>query len=176
MVPATSVPIRPTISDTRAPKSRRLRMSRPRKSVPSGVDTLPPSIQNGGSNTLAPLTGSVGSYGAMRSAKSAASMRPPRMTIATSGPPRAALRNALSPAARPGASGLCVAIVAIVTYLVSRMPGSSREPDSRVDDRVEDVHDQVDPDDHEAGHDHHTLDQREVALEDALVEIGRAHV
>src|SRR5206468_8824869 len=62
----------------------------------------------------------------------------------------------------PGATALCAAMVAIVTL--------PREPDSRVDESVEDVHDQVDADDHEAGHDHDALHEREVALEDALVE------
>jgi hypothetical protein len=36
-------------------------MSRLWKSVPSGVATLPPSIQNGGLNSSAPFTGTVGS-------------------------------------------------------------------------------------------------------------------
>ena len=69
MPPATRVPISPTISDTRAPKISRLKMSRLWKSVPSGVAKLPPSIQNGGANISAPFTGNVGSYGAMKSAK-----------------------------------------------------------------------------------------------------------
>src|SRR6266508_228706 len=172
MLPATSVPISPTINDTRAPWIRRLRMSRPWKSVPSSVIARPPSIQNGGSNTCAPCTGSVGSYGAMRSAKIATSMRPPRMTTAACGASRAALMTArsLPAAARPGASRVSAGIVAIVTYLMSWFLGSSREPDSRVDEGVENVYDQVDPHDHEAGHDHDALHQREVPLEDTLVE------
>src|SRR5881628_1319862 len=172
MLPATSVPISPTISDTRAPWIRRLRMSRPWKSVPSSVIARPPSIQNGGSNTFAPCTGSVGSYGAMRSAKIATSMRPPRMTTAACGASRAALMTArsLPAAARPGASRVSAGIVAIVTYLMSWFLGSSREPDSRVDEGVQDVHDQVDPDDHETRHDHDALHQGEVPLEDAFVE------
>src|SRR2546427_1623149 len=167
MLPATSVPISPTISDTRAPWIRRLRMSRPWKSVPSSVAARPPSIQNGGSNTFAPCTGSVGSYGAMRSAKIATSMRPPRMTMAACGASRTVLITDLSlPAAvRSEASRVCAGIVAIVTSL-----DSSREPDSRVDEGVENVYDQVDPHDHEAGHDHDALHQREVPLEDPLVE------
>ncbi len=100
MPPATRVPISPTISDTRAPWISRLRMSRPWKSVPSGVATLPPSIQNGGANISAPFTGSVGSYGAMRSARSATRIRPPRMTTAASGASRTALTTAREPAGR----------------------------------------------------------------------------
>src|SRR6185295_3468081 len=143
--PATSVPISPTISDTRAPWIRRLRMSRPRKSVPRGVTELPPSIQRGGSNTLAPLTGSVGSWGAMRSAK-----------IASIGASPSVVRAAASrPVAGGRARGRSPAMVAIVR--------SARQPDPRVDQGVEDVHDQVDPDDHDAGHDHHALHEREVA-------------
>src|SRR5947207_2733755 len=128
-------------------------MSRPWKSVPSGVAALPPSIQNGGSNTFAPLTGNVGSYGAMRSAKTATRIKPPRMTTASRGASRATLTMVLSVLSAPRASGRSPAMVAIVIYLVSRVLGSPREPDSRVDERVEDVHDQVDRDDHEARHD-----------------------
>src|SRR5262249_24077696 len=99
----------------------------------------------------------------MKSARIATSIRPPRMMIAASGAWRAALTTAWSLLAVPaGATAVGVVMVAIV-----RLP---REPDSRIDEGVEDVHDQVDPDDHEAGHDHHALHQREVALEDALVE------
>src|SRR3989449_7761775 len=131
-------------------------MSRPWKSVPSSVAARPPSIQNGGSNTFAPCTGSVGSYGAMRSAKIATSMRPPRMTMAACGASRTALITDLSlpTDARSEASRVFAGIVAIVTCLVSWFLGSSREPNSRVDKGVEDVYDQVDPHDHEAGHDH----------------------
>src|SRR5438093_10698428 len=162
-LPATSVPISPTISDTRAPWIRRLRMSRPRKSVPSGVIELPPSIHRGGSNTLAPFTGSVGSWGAMRSAKIATSTRPPRMTTASTGASAAALTAVPSrPAAGGRGSGRSPARVAIVSL--------PRQPDPGIDQGVEDVHDQVDADDHEAGHDHDALHEREVALEDALVE------
>src|SRR6266545_2744737 len=136
MLPATSVPISPTISDTRAPWIKRLRMSRPWKSVPSSVIARPPSIQNGGSNTFAPCTGSVGSCGAMRSAKIATSTRPPRMTMAARGASCTALITDLSlpAAARSEASRVFAGIVAIVTYLgagfsahlVSRIRGSMK--------------------------------------------------
>src|SRR2546422_5466113 len=121
----------------------------------------------GATTTFAPCTGSIGSCGAMRSAKIATSMRPPRMTMAACGAPRTVLITDLSlPAAvRSEASRVCAGIVAIVTSL-----DSSREPDSRVDEGVENVYDQVDPHNHDAGHDHDTLHEREVALEDALVE------
>src|SRR5262249_7325435 len=147
-------------------------MSRPWKSVPSGVARLPPSIQNGGLNISASFTGRVGSYGAMRSASSATRTSPPRMTSGVSGASRADLTSApsLPGLVRPTANRGSAGIVAIATYLISRSFGSSREPDSRVDERVENVHDEIDRDDHEAGHDHHTLHQREVALEDALVQ------
>src|SRR5688500_3891085 len=163
MPPATSVPMSPTISDTRAPWISRLRMSRPWKSVPSGADHFPPSIQNGGSNMSAPCTGMVGSYGARTSAKIATSASPPRMTIAASGAFRAA-RAIARPrlVARGRTIGWSPNRVAIAVL--------PREPDSRIDEGVEDVHDQVDADDHEAGHDHHALHEWEVALEDALVE------
>src|SRR5688572_9466393 len=140
---------------------RRLRMSRPWKSVPSGAVALPPAIEKGGSNTPAPFTGSVGSYGAMKSAKMARGVRPPGMMSGISRGSRAALATALSaPVVRPAPTAVGVTMVAIV-----HLP---HEPDSRVDEGVEDVHDQVDRDDHEAGHDHDALHERKVALEDAL--------
>ena len=61
MPPATIVPVTPTISETRAPKIKRLNTSRPWKSVPSRACGLAPAIQKGGSNILAPGIGSVGS-------------------------------------------------------------------------------------------------------------------
>src|SRR5262245_51953982 len=147
-------------------------MSRPWKSVPSGVARLPPSIQNGGLNISASLTGSVGSYGAMRSASRATRTSPPRMTSGVSGASRAALTSAASlpGLVRPTASRGSAGMVAIAIYLVSPRLGSPREPDARVDERIENVHDEIDRDDHEASHDHHALYQREVALEDALVQ------
>src|SRR4030095_14222074 len=108
----------------------------------------------------------------MRSARSARRTRPPRMTRGASGASRAAWMSAPRQpgGARPTASRGSAGMVAIVISLVSRWPGSPREPDSGVDECVEDIHDQGDRDDHEAGHDHDALDQREVALEDALEE------
>src|ERR671924_2230463 len=98
----------------------------------------------------------------MRSARTATSTRPPRMTTASSGASRAALTAVANrPAAGGRANGLSPAMVA--------MP-LPRQPDARIDDRVGDVDHEVDADDHEAGHDDHALDEREVALEDALVE------
>ena len=61
MLPATMVPVTPTISDTRAPKINRLNTSRLWKSVPRSACALPPSIQKGGSKIFAPGIGSVGS-------------------------------------------------------------------------------------------------------------------
>src|SRR6266581_8775960 len=108
----------------------------------------------------------------MRSARSAMRTRPPRMTRGASGASRAALMSTPSRpgVARPTASRGSAGMVAIVTYLVSRCPGSPRESDSGVDECVKNVHRQVDQDDHETGHDHDALHQREIALEDALVE------
>src|SRR5688500_11919480 len=133
-------------------------MSRPWKSVPRSVAVRPPSIQNGGSKMPEPVTGTVGSYGAMRSAESATRIRPPRRTTAS----RGASPNARSTrAVRLCARTVPTAIVAIV------LP---RQPDARVDDGVEHVDDQVDADDHEPGHDHDPLHERKIALEDSLEE------
>src|SRR5712691_11307283 len=99
----------------------------------------------------------------MKSAKTATRISPPRITRASSGASRRALTIARSArSARPAVAALRATTVA--------MPRLPRQPDARVDEGVEDVHDQVDTHDHEAGHHHHALHERKVALEDALVE------
>src|SRR5215475_109185 len=92
-------------------------------------------------------------------------MSPPRMTTAISGASRAALRTAPSrpDAVRRDTSRVFAGIVAIA-------PTSSRESDPRIDEGVEDVHEEIDPDDHEPRHDDDALHQGKVALEDAFVE------
>src|SRR5205823_3618190 len=52
------------------------------------------------------------------------------------------------------------ALGAMRRVCVSRHRHLPREPDSRVDEGVQDVHDQVDPDDHEARHHHDALLER----------------
>src|SRR5687768_17603025 len=94
----------------------------------------------------------------MRSAKTATNASPPSRTAGTSG---ACCARRGRRCAAPWARGRSPAMVAM------RLP---REPNARIDERVENVDDEVDADDHEAGHDDDALDQREVALEDALVE------
>ena len=62
MPPATTVPMTPTISDTRAPKISRLEhVAALEIGAEQGVPGCAPSIQNGGSKILAPGIGSVGS-------------------------------------------------------------------------------------------------------------------
>src|SRR5229473_5614196 len=46
---------------------------------------------------------------------------------------------------------------------------SALQPDAGIDQRVEDVDQQVDDHNHEAAQDHHALDDREIAEGDALV-------
>src|SRR5262245_37388850 len=91
MQPATSVPVSPTISDTREPKIRRLSTSRPWKSVPNRACALPPAAQKGGSKIFAPGIGSVGSYGAITPANRAISTYGTRIASGTIGNPRASL-------------------------------------------------------------------------------------
>ena len=85
MLPATMVPITPTISDTRAPKISRLSTSRLWKSVPSRARVLPPVDQNGGSKIFAPGIGSVGSYGAMTLANTAMNTNGTRIASGSNG-------------------------------------------------------------------------------------------
>ena len=85
MLPATMVPITPTMSDTRAPKISRLSTSRLWKSVPSKACMLPPADQNGGSKIFAPGIGSVGSYGAMTLANTAISTNGTRIASGSTG-------------------------------------------------------------------------------------------
>src|SRR5262250_2252765 len=134
-------------------------MSRPWKSVPSGVPRLPPSIQKGGANIGASFTGNVGSYGARRSASSATRISPPRMATGARGASRVSLTIARSApdVARRDGNRESAGMVAIAICPTSRRSDSSREADSRVDEGVHDVHEEIDPDDHEARHDDHAL-------------------
>ena len=101
MLPATMVPSTPTISDTRAPKIRRLSTSRLWKSVPSSQCMLPPADQTGGSKIFAPGIGSVGSYGAITLAKMAISTNGTRISKGTSGRSRPSAAQVQRPDGRP---------------------------------------------------------------------------
>ena len=101
-------------------------MSRPWKSVPSGAVTLPPPIQNGGSNTFAPCTGSVGSYGAIRSAKSATSDEAAEDDDGDQRRIAHHLDDRPERAAAAAREGRVAGMVAIVPYLASRMRGSMK--------------------------------------------------
>jgi hypothetical protein len=62
MIPPTKIATSETVSETRAPWIRRLRLSRPSLSVPSRLSVEPPTCQTGGRRRLAsdPLRGSYG--------------------------------------------------------------------------------------------------------------------
>ena len=98
MPAATRVPTSPTMMETRLPCTRRLSTSRPWKSVPRMAVELPPSNHMGGAKNAGstPSTGSVGSWGAMMSAKMATTPRSVRSTTAARGISRTVRSLALS--------------------------------------------------------------------------------
>src|SRR5829696_8554036 len=167
MPPATIVPMTPTISETRAPCSRRLNMSRPWKSVPSRAAGLAPSTQNGGSKILAPGIGSVGSYGAMIPAKPATRKNGIRIASGRTGSCSAKRSQRRL---RPARAGALPAKSERVCSETNAMKHLSGEANAGVDIGVQDVDHQIDQHDHHAGQHHDSLHEGEIALEDALVE------
>src|SRR5215472_7197961 len=142
MLPATMVSITPTINDTRAPKIRRLNRSRAWKSVPSNACVLPPCIQNGGSKIFASGIGSVGSYGAIQSAKSASRMNGTRIASGSTGNCRARpvqRRGTLAKSRAPIGPG-----EARVSSMVETMAHLLGQANAWIDVGVEEIDDQID--------------------------------
>src|SRR5580765_4304816 len=167
MLPATIVPMTPTINETRAPKISRLRTSRPWKSVPRSASGLAPSIQNGGSKILAPGMGSVGSYGTIALANTASSTNGTRIASGNTGNcPANRSQRRLRPSSPGRAPATRTAWFGSVTKAMCHLFG---QPDTGIDIGVEDVDHQIDRDDHDAGLHDDPLDERKIALEDALI-------
>src|SRR5262249_19640600 len=166
MLPATIVPVTPTMSDTRAPKNSRLSTSRPWKSGPSSAAGLAPAFQKGGARIWARGIGWVGSWGAIRSANPATSRRERRIVSGSSGHCRARASHSRRSATPAGAAARAARNCS-VTNAMRHLFGQA---DTRVDVAVEDVDQQVDDDDHDAGLHHDALHEREVALKNALVQ------
>src|SRR5689334_22666123 len=155
MTPATRTAVKPTTIDTRAPKISRDSTSRPSWSVPSRYSYDPPFIQKGGLKRAVSIPTS-GLCGARNSAKIATNAIVPRISTGRSGKsPRRKRRSA----ARRG-----VTRTTSVARLISAL-----QADTRIDDRVEDIDQQIDEDDHRAAEDHDTLHDRKVAERDSLV-------
>src|SRR5919201_262575 len=153
--PAKITAMKPTIMDTRAPKIRRDRTSRPMWSVPSRCALLPPATHAGGLKRWDSEPTS-GLWGAMKSAKTAVNVRTTRIRTGNHGRPsrrKAASRQASgSPAARLGA--------ALLTLIAN----------PRVYDGVEDVDHQADDDDHRAVHEDGRLHDGKVSERDPFVD------
>src|SRR6266702_5814068 len=162
-IPANTTAVRPTTIETRAPKISRDRTSRPSWSVPSRNWVLPPFTQNGGLNRAVRLPIS-GLCGASWLAKTATKAMPTRITsgIIGTSPSRAARRTE-----KRGASGVCDGSGMTSAGMLM---ASALQPDARIDQRVQDVDEQVHDDDHKAAQDHDALDDWEVAEGDAFVE------
>src|SRR6266567_1805824 len=161
--PAKITAVKPTTIDTRAPKISRDSTSRPSWSVPSRYCVLPPLTQKGGLNRAVRLPIS-GLCGASWLAKTATRAMPTRITkgIIGTSPSRAARRTE-----KRGAPGVCDGSGMTSAGMVM---ASALQPDARIDQRVQDVDEQVHDDDHKAAQDHDALDDWEVAEGDALVE------
>src|SRR5712692_3481971 len=156
-MPAKITAMKPTTSETRGPKMRRERTSRPRWSVPSRCSPVPPSCQAGGWKR-SPSVPTSGLWGASTLAKRAVSTNTTMISTGRTGNPslrKEAYRQAsVRAAARLGLAFAALPFIA----------------DPRVDDRVEDVHEKVDDDDHRAAQEHDGLDDGEIPEGDPLVE------
>jgi hypothetical protein len=86
---------------------------------------LPPRAQNGGSKIFAPGMGSVGSYGAMKLAKTAMNTNGIKIASGSTGHPRPA-RIQLNGPPTAGISLVddCKVVIDMCCYLASRMRGS----------------------------------------------------
>src|SRR6266853_1396874 len=164
--PAKRTAVIPTTIETRAPKISRDSTSRPSWSVPSRYWVLPPFTQNGGLNRAVrlPISGLCGANWLAKTATRAMLTRITKGMIGAS-PNRAARR-----AEKRGAPGVCDGSGMTSAGMLM---ASALQPDPRIDQRVEDVDEQVDDDDHEAAQDHDALDDWEVAEGDALIEEPR---
>src|SRR5438874_5304924 len=122
--------VKPTTIETRAPKIRRESTSRPTWSVPSRCAVLPPCCHAGG-RKRSPSSPTCGSWGATTSAKMAKKASTPRMTTGNHG--RFSRRNAARRQAK-------VRVAARLTLIA----------DPRIDHGVQEVHREIDGDDHHA--------------------------
>src|SRR3954453_3360935 len=159
IIPATRTAVMPTIIETRAPKISRDSTSRPSWSVPSKYSYVPPFIQNGGLKRAVSIPTS-GLCGARNSAKIATKAIVPRISTGNSG--KSPRRNRRSAAKRGTPVGRRA------TSVKRLMSGP--QSDTRINDRVKDVNQKVHDDDHRPAQDHDSLDDREVAERDALIE------
>src|SRR4051812_7127371 len=159
IAPATRTAVRLTTIDTRAPKISRDRTSRPSWSVPSRYSYEPRAIQNGGLKRAVSIPTS-GLCGARYSAKIATNVIVPRISTGNSG--KSPSRKRRSVASRGGRVGRRPTSVARVM--------SALQSDTRIDNRVENVNQQINEDDHRTAEDHDPLHNREVAECDPLVE------
>src|SRR5205809_4404184 len=137
--------------ETRAPKINRESTSRPRWSVPSRYFSLPPACHAGG-RKRSPSVPTSGLEGAIASAKIAISATATMIAVGMTG----------KPSARNGAAKRQARV-----RVAERLPCIS---DPRVDNGVEDVHQEIDDHDHRAAQQDRRLHHREVAEGDALVE------
>src|SRR2546425_498043 len=154
--PAKITAVKPTMIETRAPNMSRERTSRPRWSVPRRWSAVPPACHAGGRNR-SPSTPTSGLWGARTLAKIAISTDVRMITHGMSGNPsvrKAARRPARFRVADTGR--LCAALPFI--------------SDPRVDDRIEDVNQEIGDHDHGAAHQDVRLNDGEVAEGDALEE------
>src|ERR1700722_15152582 len=163
-----------TRNEIRAPQIRRLRMSRPRSSVPSQCEAEGPAL-------TALMSWASGACGATGGAKMAATItisRKPSPAMAqrwcrkrTQNPGRrSGSSSGLSPvsgmAVKPTKGSLAFGVLHVL------IGQSSRQPDLRVQVGVDDVDDQVDEDEGEGHHQHHPLDLGDVLVADGLDDVG----
>src|SRR5690606_21844425 len=153
---------KPTSSDRRAPCIRRDRMSRPTSSVPSTNRQEPPSSQAGGCSKASRYCMD-GSCGAISPAKIATSS----MTTMVHRPisaPRLRLKSCQKDLNGPGGAETETVALEVVPMSVS----SPAMADARIGQPIQDIDAHIDDDDEGGDHQHAALDDRIVALLQAI--------
>src|SRR6516162_3011870 len=157
--PAKITAVKPTTTETLAPKISRESTSRPSWSVPSRYWVLPPVCQNGGRKRAARLPTS-GLWGASTSAKIATSPMTTRIRVGITG--KSSSRKETDRQRIRGGATIASARVL--------MPLSPFQPDAGVDHGVQNVDHHIHNHDHSAAQHHDALDHREVAKSNSLIE------
>src|SRR6266849_3907815 len=151
------------ISEKRAPYRSRLSSSRPSWSTPSQC------CDDGPGQQLAPSAfrfTSFGEYGALSGAKIEITTKAQTRKKPTSAPGFRRRRDQASTHSPPVAASSWIPRASSSATDIA----ASAQPDARVDDRIQGVHDQVDDDEHDGEEEDAALQDRVVAVEDRILE------
>src|SRR5262249_14098447 len=148
----------PARSDTRAPQTRRLSISRPNSSVPRAWPGA-----SGGRRRFAVSTAAGSARGSAGASSAPASARPSTTTAAPAVRFRATSRRAAAPSDRADGAALGASST---PRRAPAAPLASLIPDPGVQVAVEEIHPEVDEGERQGDDEDAALDQREVAGQD----------